>query len=334
MSRRKTTRQKTTSPSWSTIFATLIIAVVVLVLLYFFVPRTFNNAMTTAQELTGVPFTEYFHAEEKMPTQQPTTKPDKPYTEAGTEDITNTVPESAPTHSYNRHEDTPYTEAINMPSGRVSNQIVSHQSYSLSYADEYEQAEWVFYLLTQEMVRGNAKRTDKFVEDESVDLGSALSSDYTSSGYDRGHLCPSADVRHSNVAQQETFYMSNMSPQAPQFNRGIWKKLEEQVRDWVMIHDSIYVATGPVLRKGLKRIGRKNKVAVPEQYYKILYTPRDGGHMIGYLLPNEGSDEETAYFIESVDNIESATGINFFEGIRNEDSLESRHASPTWWKKR
>jgi endonuclease G len=77
----------------------------------------------------------------------------------------------------------------------------------------------------------------------------------------------------------ESFFMSNMSPQAPDFNRGIWETLESRVREWVRRDKLFYVVTGPVLKRGLPRIGKRNQVAVPEQYYKIICTcaaPRPG----------------------------------------------------------
>lgn len=227
---------------------------------------------------------------------------------------------------------TPTATTINSPKPVGQNQIVEHMAYKLSYNEDHEQADWVFYLLTQAMVNGAEGRTDDFREDPDVTLKSATPQDYTRSGYDRGHLCPSADMRMDNTAQSETFYMSNMSPQAPAFNRGIWKKLEEQTRRWVGVHDSIYIATGPVLKKGLKKIGKANKVSVPEQYYKILYTPTDGGHIIAFLLPNNGCQgKEYTDFIVSVDDVEKATGIDFFPLISNEEILESMKSSTTWW---
>ena len=87
--------------------------------------------------------------------------------------------------------------------------VVEHSYYSLSYIEEHEQPEWVYYLLTADMVNGNAERGDDFRPDAKVKTGSAELSDYKSSGYDRGHLCPAADMKHSDKAMSETFFMSN-----------------------------------------------------------------------------------------------------------------------------
>jgi endonuclease G len=75
-------------------------------------------------------------------------------------------------------------------------------------------------------------RTNDFREDYKVTTGSASLSDFKGSGYDRGHLAPAGDMKWSSTAMSESFYMSNMSPQKPGFNRGIWKKLESRKLPW------------------------------------------------------------------------------------------------------
>ena len=105
-------------------------------------------------------------------------------------------------------------------------ELVKHKYYTLSYNEDCEQANWVAYKLTSDMVLGHAVRKNNFKEDPDVETGSAKLIDYKGSGYDRGHLCPAAAMKISNQAMSESFYMSNMSPQVPGFNRGKWKSLE------------------------------------------------------------------------------------------------------------
>ncbi|MFZ9657177.1 MAG: DNA/RNA non-specific endonuclease, partial [Crocinitomicaceae bacterium] len=143
--------------------------------------------------------------------------------------------------------------------------ILSHTAYSFSYNEEHEQANWVAYLLTKTHLGSGVERSDRFMEDPIVSTGTATNADYAKSGYDRGHLAPAADMSWSETVMQESFYYSNMSPQLPGFNRGIWKRLEEQVRTWAEFYDSIYVVTGPVLSPELPKIG-PNQVSVPKYY--------------------------------------------------------------------
>ena len=111
-----------------------------------------------------------------------------------------------------------------------------------------------------------AKRGDDFRPDPAVPTGSATPQDYTRSGYDRGHLAPAADMSFSVKTMSESFYMSNMSPQAPQFNRGIWSKLEKQVRHFATKEKRIVVVTGPILPVEKTITIGANKVTVPQYF--------------------------------------------------------------------
>jgi len=84
---------------------------------------------------------------------------------------------------------------------------------------------------------------------------SAVLADYKGSGYDRGHLCPAGDMKLDQHAMDETFFMSNLSPQTPAFNRDKWRELEEQVRKWGRQYDMTFIATGPILDTVLGTIG-------------------------------------------------------------------------------
>lgn len=209
--------------------------------------------------------------------------------------------------------------------GIVDNEIVNHEYYTLSYNEKHEQPNWVQYLVTREMINGPAQRESAFVEDTCVSTLSARSADYKKSGFDRGHLCPAADMRLNNKCMSETFYMSNISPQLHQFNAGVWLDLENYVRSLVDRYDSLYVVTGPVLTDDLPRIhGKYNNVSVPEYFYKIIYSEKHNW-MLGYLVPhktNYKTKKELFMYKVPVDSIESLTQIDFFHGVYNEEWLE------------
>ena len=101
--------------------------------------------------------------------------------------------------------------------------VIRYAGFALKYNEEYEQAEWVAYQLTDDEVQGTIERTNNFRADQNITTGSAALADYKGSGYDRGHLAPAADMRWSHNAMSDSFFMSNMSPQLPGFNRGVWK---------------------------------------------------------------------------------------------------------------
>jgi endonuclease G len=218
-----------------------------------------------------------------------------------------------------------------LPTGK-SNQLVKHKYYTLSYSEPDEQAEWVAYLLTAAMPTREFDRKDDFRPDSIVITGSAALSDYEGSGNDRGHLCPAADMSFSEQAMSETFFMSNMSPQAPSFNRGIWKELEDQVRDWALANDSLYVITGGLLIGNDSVIGA-NKVTVPKSFYKIILDYRQPEiRMIAFLIPNEKYVTALEGYVVPVDSVEQVTGIDFFPAMPDvlESQLESVSNPQAW----
>ncbi len=219
-----------------------------------------------------------------------------------------------------------------LPAPIPGEQLIHRLGYTLSYNESHEQASWVAYELTSSEVRGTISRTDDFRQDPSVTTGSASLADYLGSGLDRGHLAPAADMKWSRKVMSESFYMSNMSPQEPGFNRGIWKKLEGKVRDWAIINGSVYVATGGILTGGLQHIG-PNNVSVPKFYYKVVLDYTEPGLKgIGFILPNKKSDRDLASYAVSIDEVEERTGIDFFTFLPNgiEAKLESSFDTFQW----
>ena len=227
--------------------------------------------------------------------------------------------------------------------------IVEREGYALGYIEKHEQPAWVQYIMTSEEVsRRAAKRGDDFRPDPDVPTGSATPQDYTRSGYDRGHLAPAADMSFSVKTMSESFFMSNMSPQTPELNRGVWKDLEAQVRDWVKTFGRAYVVSGPVLNKKageFNSIG-ENQVAIPEYYYKVVLVPlyedeADRKSMddakavmaIGFVIPNQGCEDNFWRYAVPVDEVEVLTNLDFFAILEDaeEDKIEAE-ANPSKWE--
>jgi endonuclease G len=141
------------------------------------------------------------------------------------------------------------------------------------------------------------------------------------SGYDRGHLCPAADMSFNSVAMQESFLMSNISPQIPEFNRGIWKELETTVRNWAVKEHKIVVVTGPVFKDNKGTVGA-DRVLIPGYFYKIIYDATDKPRIIAFILPNEKSNRQLTDFAVTTDKVEMETGLDFFSQLP--DELESK----------
>ena len=230
------------------------------------------------------------------------------------------------------------------PPGSHDHERRSFAGFTACYRENYEQPEWVAYTLTPEKLVKEADRANNFRADPQISTGSATPDDYKSSGYDRGHLAPAADMAYNETTMRESFYMSNMSPQEPSFNRGIWNNLENDVRAIAAGCDCLYVVTGPILEKPASEYASigANKVSVPEFYYKVLLAvtykgTNSGGVTSGgdvsagsantvtayaYIVPNGKTDENPNKFMCTIDDVEKRTGIDFFSLL--EDDLEDK----------
>jgi endonuclease G len=216
----------------------------------------------------------------------------------------------------------------------VNCDLVHHTGFSLCYSEKYEQAVWVAYKLTKEEVGSSkASRAEAdFVEDPSINTNTASKDDYRSSGYDKGHLVPAADMKWGKRAMRECFYLSNISPQLHEFNAGVWEALEKDAREWAVKFGEIYIVTGPVLREGLPVIGA-NHVAVPEYFYKIvLYRDGTDAKALGFIMPNSVCSNHVPSYAVSVDSVEALTGLNFFNALPSSIEQQVEAAVDTsWW---
>lgn len=214
-------------------------------------------------------------------------------------------------------------ERLELPLIENPEAIIEREFYTLQYNEKFEQADWVAYELTREEVMGETKRKDSFKPDDLVETGSAELQDYKGSGYDRGHLAPAADMKMSKESMSDSFYMSNMSPQAPSFNRGIWAKLEGCVRTWADQNGAIYIVTGPILVKDEYPTIGENQVAVPEFYFKVILDYRQPElKAIGFILPNTKISQPLEDYAVTIDQAEEATGLDFFVALPDEVEAE------------
>ncbi len=214
----------------------------------------------------------------------------------------------------------------------TTNQIIKHEFYMLSYNEKYEQAEWVAYELKANMVSSQHFKRPFFIEDPLVETHSADWRNYKKSGYDKGHLCPAADMKFNKKSFDDTFFTSNISPQNHEFNDGVWNRLEGKVRYWAQKKGTICVITGGVLQDGLKKIGAEN-VSVPNYFYKVLLdNSSNKPKMIAFLVPSQNSEKPLYEFVISVDELEKLTGIDFYPKLPDEieNRLEQKSDYKDW----
>lgn len=203
-----------------------------------------------------------------------------------------------------------------MESRDTDYQMICHEGYLVAYNLTHKTPDWVLEVLTPERLVKNAKRKGlRFKPDPAVKRSeSAVSSDYTHSGFDRGHMSPAGDNTWKMQAMKESFYLSNVAPQyGPSMNRGIWKKLETRTRDWTKARGRIIVVSGPFY--GAKPKSIKNGVAVPDGFFKVLYDPGIG-RALGFYFENKPyKGAKLADFITPIAEIEEKTGITFFPAM-------------------
>ncbi len=203
--------------------------------------------------------------------------------------------------------------------------VVHHSYYSIGYNPDLEVPNWVAYKLTEESLRiKNVKRAKRFIVDNEVKGKSARHSDYTNSGYTRGHMAPAGDMAFNVDAMQESFYMSNMAPQLRVFNNGIWRELEENVRDWAYDNDEIYVVSGPLFYSSRpKKIGQA-RVAVPDAFFKVVLDIEGNKQKsIAFIIPHEKSKQHLREYAVTIDKVEEELGYDLFADLLIDESREA-----------
>ncbi|CCN37156.1 putative DNA/RNA endonuclease G, NUC1 [Vibrio nigripulchritudo SO65] len=212
-----------------------------------------------------------------------------------------------------------------------SDQILCRDGYAVGYNYNTKNADWVAYHITADGVNVSIKRKNAFkVDQELPEYARSTLADYRGSGYDRGHLAPSATMDFTRQSMLQSFLMSNMSPQLPGFNRNGWRILEEHVRDLANEYQELYVVTGPIYRGGESIIG--DGVIIPSAFYKVILDPNHD-EAIAFIVPHqEVTGAELESFITTIDEVESQTGLDFFSTTPDtiEDSMESLEWTQMW----
>lgn len=211
-------------------------------------------------------------------------------------------------------------------------QMVKYEGFSLSFNKKMHVPNWVVWELTGEEVAGTYPRKDNFRGDDNV-AGSAEKWDYSYSGYDRGHMAPAGDLKWSKKAMDESFYMTNMCPQAKSLNTGAWKRLEEKCRQWATIDGAIIIVCGPVLTDPINEYIGDSRVAVPQRFFKVILSPYvDEPRGIGFIMPNSKVPGGMQAAAVSIDEVERVTGLDFFSSLPDEieNKVESQCKFHYW----
>ncbi|GAA3510613.1 hypothetical protein GCM10022393_25170 [Aquimarina addita] len=225
----------------------------------------------------------------------------------------------------------------------ATNYFLSKPDYTLSYNNDKGTANWVSWHLSTAWT-GDEPRCNCFKSDTSLPSGffRATTDDYTNSGFDRGHLCASADRDATEDSNESTYYMTNIAPQAPDNNQRSWANFENYLRDLTLEGNEIHIVAGVIGSGGTGSNGFANtidggNITVPDSFWKVALVLPNGTddinrvttstRIIAINVPNDQDiSSDWTQFRTSVNSIESLTGYDLFENITNsvESVLESR----------
>ena len=210
--------------------------------------------------------------------------------------------------------------------------IVDYEGMKISFNPRMHIPNWVAWELTGDETLGEEPRYNKFACDESVP-GCPDDWDYKYSGYDRGHMAPAADMKWSERAMRESFYLTNVCPQAGDLNRGSWKRLEEKCRAKACADSTIIVICGPVLTDNIREFLGDSRVAVPQRFFKVILSPfAEKNQAIGFIMPNGKVPGGMQNCAVSIDSVEAVTGHDFFPALPTDvqDYIESLCNFNSW----
>jgi len=237
-------------------------------------------------------------------------------------DFSSPTPTPTPTPSEHLTMGNPSNAVTNVL--QPNNYLMEKPQYSLSYSRDNGGPNWVSWHLDSSWL-GSAPRQDDFRADTTLPAGwyQVQATDFSGSGFDRGHMCPSADRTITVTANSATFLMTNMIPQLPANNQGVWANLESYSRTLVSQGNELYIISGG---QGLQYFIANGHVAVPAQTWKVIIVLPVGGNdvsrvttstrTIAVVIPNSGTigTDWRAYRV-SVDQVEAITGFDFFSNV-------------------
>ena len=223
----------------------------------------------------------------------------------------------------NRNDTPRRTMEMPAPVKGKKEMLMTRQGYYVSYNKDTKVPNWVAWHLTAAHTKGNNYRDGMmFEEDYDVPSPRATDYDYSHSKYDRGHMCPSGDNKWDKNAQRQSFLLTNVCPQNHALNKGDWNDLEIQCREWAKSMGDVYIVAGPIFYDGVKKTIGRNKVAVPDAFFKVVMYDGRKPKAIGFIYPNSGDHKSMAEYVKSVDEVERITGFDFFPML--DDEVENR----------
>ena len=209
-------------------------------------------------------------------------------------------------------------EKVILPS-HLSSQLKEYEGFTVSFNKDNATPNFVAWELLGSEVQTGVERSDNFWQDIEIE-GCPSYSDYTRSGYDRGHICPAADQKWSEKAMSDCFVMANICPQDHSLNAGAWNTLENKERIWAQRDSALIIIAGPLYSEEDKQfIGKDTKVRVPGAFFKAFLAPYvDQPRAIAFVYPNMTSPGNMENYAMSIDDLEEILGFDLFSSLPDE----------------
>lgn len=211
--------------------------------------------------------------------------------------------------------------------------VLVNEGYVVGYSDALGNPLWAAYRIADGDLKESPPRPDDFRVDPRT-AARIESSVYNRSGYDRGHLAPNYAIatRYGARAQEETFLLSNITPQKHGLNAGLWKSLEQKIAtSYPARFGEVWVIAGPVF--GARPARLQQRVAVPESFYMIIVDESDGRiRTQAFLFPQEPGEGGLDRYLVTIDEVERLTGLDFLAALPDdaESAIESKKAARVW----
>lgn len=206
----------------------------------------------------------------------------------------------------------------------MASKILYRKGYVTSYNHVTRTPNWVAWTLTKEHTYGDNQRSEeRFEEDTDVKTPRATYMDYYNSRYDRGHMCPAGDNKWDAQAMTQSFLMTNVCPQNHGLNKEDWNTLEMQCRTWARRYGEVVIVCGPIFSNDNEpRFIGRNRVRVPDSFYKVVYRQRPQRSVLAVIMDNHGQPQPWQQHVTTVDEVERLTGLDLLPALP--DDIETR----------
>ena len=224
---------------------------------------------------------------------------------------------------------------MELPAIKGSDVVLVYNGFIVNYNTKWLIPNWVAYELTAEETAGEVPRAKGFSMDLDYKDRQAMREDYSNTGWDKGHMAPAGDMKWSQTAMAESFYLTNICPQNHDLNGKDWHTLEKYVRDWAVKYGSVWVVCGPYVYANTYGTIGDRKVVVPDGFFKAVLRKEGKNYKaIAFVFDNNSNRQPVKDAVVSVNDIEALVGYDLFTNLDDkiEEAVEAQAAWDEWKK--